>query len=341
MLFLQAGVKAQTSKKNPKEIGIDTYSDLDNSINRYSKAFGNDLVALLWTADTVVYKRELGAFDSKTVVPIAAASNWLTAALVLKMVEQGKISLDDKVSQYIPVFELYGKNYITIRHCLTHFTGVQSEGLGIESKKKFSSLEEEVESFAKKEIKTNPGTEFYYSHVGLNIAGRILEIVSKKKFDMLIKQQLFNPLGMRKSSFSELDGGAINPSGGGKSNADEYIIFLRMLLNNGKHKGQQILSEASIKELKKIQTTPEIIKFAPKYGQGLSYAAGSWVVEDDGKGEATALSASALLGTWPLIDWCRGYVFIVMVKDKLGEQKKEPYVDIKSVIDEKQPSKCN
>lgn len=77
----------------------------------------------------------------------------------------------------------------------------------------------------------------------MNIAGRILEIVTKKKFDMLIKQQLLTPLGMRKTSFSELDGGAVNPSGGAKSSADEYLIFLKMLLNNGMHKGQQFLSE--------------------------------------------------------------------------------------------------
>jgi CubicO group peptidase (beta-lactamase class C family) len=339
LLFLQP-LMAQPNKKNPKEIGIASYTEVDDVVKKYQKGLGNNVVAMLWT-DTLVYKHELGEFDAKTIVPIDAASKWLTAALVMRMVDQGKISLDDKVSQYLPIFELYGKNYITIRHCLSHFTGVQNEGLGIESHKKFASLEEEVESFAKKEIKTNPGTEFHYSQIGLNIAGRILEIVTKKKFDMLIKKELFTPLGMRKSSFSRLDGGAINPSGGGQSSAEEYLIFLKMLLNNGKHNGQQFLSEASINELKKIQTTPELIKYAPKFGQGLPYALGSWVVDEGKNGEASALSASALTGSFPMVDWCRGYAFILMVKSPQNEQKKEPYIELKEALDEKLKSKCN
>ena len=53
------------------------------------------------------------------------------------------------------------------------------------------SLEEEVNSFAASEIRANPGTDFWYGNIGLNIAGRVLEVVSKKKFDLLIKQNYF------------------------------------------------------------------------------------------------------------------------------------------------------
>src|SRR5690606_18548627 len=91
------------------------------------------------------------------------------------------------------------------------------------SRKKFKSLQEEVESYAKKEIQSNPGEEFRYNDLGFNIAGRVLEIVSKKKFDMLIKQKLFNPLGMRRSTFSTMDGSAIDPANGGQSSADEMM----------------------------------------------------------------------------------------------------------------------
>ena len=168
-----------------KELGAAQFEHLDQLVKQNQKLLGGDVVAMVWT-DTLVYKTELGEFDSKTVAPIASSSKWLTAALILKMVDQGKISLDDKVSQYIPIYETYGKSYITIRHCLSHFTGIEAEkGIGgILSRKKFASLEDEVASFAKKEIQSNPGTEFRYSNMGLNIAGRILEIVTKKKFDM-------------------------------------------------------------------------------------------------------------------------------------------------------------
>lgn len=336
LLFLQS-VSAQVNRKNVKELGTTNFSQLDELVLKNQKLLGDNVVAMVWT-DTLVYKRELGDFDSKTLAPIASSSKWLTAALVLKFVDEGKLSLDDKVSKYLPIFELYGKNYITIRQCLSHFTGIQSDG-GLFTRKSFNSLEEEVESFAKKEIKTNPGTEFRYSNIGLNIAGRILEVVSKKKFDMLIKQQLFNPLGMRKTTFGTMDNSAINPSGGAMSTAEEYMHFLQMLLSNGKYNGQQILSESSVKEMRQLQTQPAQIKYAPKTAEGFNYALGSWVVEASGN-EATALASPGLLGTWPMVDWCRGYACIFFVKTLLGEQKKDAYMSMKEAIDDKLPSKC-
>ena len=338
MLFLQTGY-GQAGKKNTKEIGLNSFQDLDDVVLRNQKLLGNIVVAMVWT-DTLVYKHELGEFDSKTVVPIAAASQWLTAALVMKMVDEGKISLDDKVGQYLPIFDTYGKSYITVRHCLSHFTGIQTEGGGLFSKKKFASLEEEVEAFAKKEIKTNPGTEFSYSNIGPDIAARIVEIVSKKKFDMLIKQKLFNPMGMRKTTFSTLDASAINPSYGAQSTADEMIKFLKMLLNKGNYNGQQILSEASVRELRHIQTSPELVKYAPKTAEGFSYALGSWVVDEGKEGEANSLAGAAINGTWPLVDWCRGYALLILTKTLLPEQKKDVYLQAKDAMDERLKNKC-
>jgi len=345
LLFFQIGFSQV--KKVSKDIGTTQFEGLDGLVQQNQKLLGNNIVAMVWT-DTLVYKRELGDFDSKTVAPIASCSKWLTAALVMMFVDEGKISLDDKVSKYIPNFELYGKNYITIRHCLSHYTGIKSEtGLrGILSRRKFNSLQEEAESYAKDEIQSNAGTEFRYSSVGLNIAGRILEIVSKKKFDMLIKQKLFNPLGMRKTTFSTLDGSAINPSGGAMSTADDYMHFLQMLLNNGKYHGSQILSEAAVKQMRQMQTKPEEIKYVPAAGQGEGYALGSWVLDPETNvskdGTASVLASPGLFGTWPMVDWCRGYACIFFVKTLLsGEQKKDVYLQMKDAIDEKMPKKCS
>lgn len=338
LLFFQISL-AQTNKKNPKELGIETHSELDASVQYNAKALGNDLVAMLWT-DTLVYKRELGQFDSRTVVPVTGASKWLTTVLVLKMVEEGKISLDDKVGQYIPIFDTYGKSYITLRHCLSNFTGIQSDNK-LFSRKKFKSLQEEVESYAKKEIQSNPGEEFRYNDLGFNIAGRVLEIVSKKKFDMLIKQKLFNPLGMRRSTFSTMDGSAIDPANGGQSSADEMMRFLQMLLNNGKINGQQFLSEESVNELRTITAKAEQIVTPPRTVAEYGYALGSWVIESGEDNQATALSGAALTGTWPLVDWCRGYAFLVLTKRANSEQKKEGYVQMKEAIDNSVQSNCN
>jgi len=333
LLIMQAAV----AQKAVKEYGVEKYKALDAAIKEKQTIIGKDLVVLLWT-DILQYKTELGDFNSKTVAPIASCSKWLTAALVLQAVDEGKVALDDKVAYYLPVFESYGKSYITLRHCLSHMTGIESDKNFLQ-RKKFNSLEEEVESFAKKEIKANAGVEFRYSNIGLNIAARVLEVVYKKKFDMLIKQKLFTPLGMRQTTFSTLDMSAPNPSGGAKSTADEYMNFLVMLLNNGKYKGKQILSEASVAQMRKLQTSPAVIKFAPRSAEGFQYALGSWVIEGplqtspNGGDLATALASPGLFGTWPMIDWKRGYAVIFFVKSFLGEQKADAYMELKKVVD--------
>src|SRR5215212_10261052 len=80
---------SQTNKKNPKEVGIDNFSELDGLVQKNVKALGTDIVAMVWT-DTLVYKRELGEVDARALVPVEGASKWLTAAMVMKMVDEGK-----------------------------------------------------------------------------------------------------------------------------------------------------------------------------------------------------------------------------------------------------------
>ena len=206
------------------------------------------MVAMVCKDNKIIYQKELGEFTAKSKAHIASSSKWLTAALVMTFVDEGKISLDTRVSTYIPIFEQYGKSYITIRQCLSHQVGIaDNQNLvgKLLDRRKFESLEEEVDSYAKKEIAYNPGTSFSYGNMGLNIAGRVLEIISKKRFELLIRQRLFTPLNMKNSSFSPEDF-TVNPSGGAETTAADYMNFLTMLLNNGMFNGKRILSEASV-----------------------------------------------------------------------------------------------
>lgn len=318
------------------------WGELDTELQAKQKLLGKDAVAMIWKGDSLIYKKEMGDFNSKTQAPIASCSKWLTAALVMQFVDEGKIKLDDPVVKYLPYFEKYFKSYITIRQCLSHMTGIEDEGFKLKNllqRKKFASLEEEVESFGARNIRANPGNDFWYGSIGLNIAGRVLEVVSKKKFDILIKSKLLNPLAMRKTTFSNQDG-AINPSGGAISTADDYMHFLVMLLHKGKYNGVQVLSENSVNEMLKVQTNASQIKFAPKAASGFNYASGSWVLEDDHNGKATVLASPGLFGTWPMIDFCRGYAYIVFVKNLLGEERADAHLEIKQVIDKQVSSDC-
>lgn len=218
-----------------------SFPGLDKIITDKQKIIGQDLVVIIAKKDSIVYQKAFGAFNAKTVAPIASCSKWLTAALIMQLADEGKLSLDDKVSRYLPIFESYGKNYITIRHCLSHMTGIQSEPIKILKlleKKKFNSLEEEVNEFAKRDTNKSGHRislqQYWFKHSWPGSRNR-----DKKRFDMLIKQRLFNPLGMRQTTFSTLDGSAVNPSGGAKSTASDYSRFLQMMLNNGIFNGQK------------------------------------------------------------------------------------------------------
>jgi CubicO group peptidase (beta-lactamase class C family) len=319
------------------------WGPLTAELEAKQKLLGNNLVAMIWKDDSLVYKKEMGEFNSKTQAPIASCSKWLTAALVMQFVDEGKLSLDDKVVTYIPEFEKYFKKYVTIRHCLSHMTGITDDDKFLKKmlqRKKFASLEEEVNEFAAREIRANAGTDFWYGNVGLNIAGRVLEVISKKKFEVLIKLKLLNPLGMRKTTFNTLDGSPPNPSGGAISTADDYMKFLVMLLNKGKFNGVQVLSEASVAEMMKVQNKPEQIKYAPKAAEGFNYASGSWVMEEK-DGLATILASPGLFGTWPMIDFCRGYAYIVFVKNLLGDERADAHRQLKKTVDEQISPVCH
>lgn len=322
--------------------GQEDWSTLDAELKARQKILGQDVVMLLWKGDTIAFKKEMGTFNSKTQAPIASCSKWLTAAMIMVLVDEGVLSLDDMISKYIPEFGRYAKRYIPLRACLAHLTGVDDEGKLLKKifqRKKFSSLEEEVNSYAARDIRESPGKDFWYGSIGPNIAGRVIEVVTKKRFDVVIKQKLFNPLTMRRTSFTTMDGGPVDPAGGALSTPDDYMQFLVMLLNKGKYKGKQILSEKSINELFSIQTKSGMIKYAPDAAQGYNYALGAWVLEEK-EGKATALSSPGLFGTWPMIDLCRGYASLIFTKSLLGEQKTEVHRQIKEIIDKEIKAEC-
>ncbi len=313
------------------------FSGVDQLLARNQKLLGNNVVALVYKDGKVVYKKELGEFNAKTQAPIASCSKWLTAALVMTFVEQGKLDLDDPVSKYIPSFGKYMKSYITIRHCLSHTTGMEKDGTTagkLLERRKYESLEEEANALAAKEISNNPGKEFSYGNYGLNIAARVCEIVGKKVFERLMQERITRPLKMRLTSFANDNGNAPNPSAGAQSSANDYLNFLTMILNKGIFEGKKILSEESIAEMQKVQMAELPIKFSPKAAVGFEYGLGEWIQEKNADGIASVVSSPGFFGTWPYIDNCRKYAAILFVKSLLGEQKKDIALQFKELIEE-------
>lgn len=319
------------------------FDAVDQLLKQSQKAFGGGYVMLVWKDGKVIYQKQGSQeFTPKSPAPIAGAGNWLTAALVMTFVDEGKLSLDDKVTQYIPMFGKYMKGYITIRNCLTNTTGIKTDQsvTSVLAKQKFETLEDMVNSYANKhDIATNPGTEFFYSNLGPNIAARVLEIVSKKSFDRLIRERITGPLKMRGTSFTNEDGGAINPSGGARSTANDYINFLAMLLNKGVFEGKRILSEKSVEELETAQFAELPVKYLPKELQGAHFGLGEFITGANPTGGSAILACPNLLGTAPWIDKCRNYA-AVLLAEKPVEEKKPLYQNLLNLTGESMGGGC-
>ena len=163
---------------------------------------------------------------------IASQSKAITSTAVMMLWEEGKFQLDDPISKYIPAFKnqqvltnfrysdttwtgVPVKNEITIRHLLSHTSGI---GYGvIDGDERFKMLykkagvtdlfstknitiEESVKKLAKMPLHHEPGTQFTYSE-GLDVLGYFIEIVSGMPFDKYLKTHIFDPLGMEDTWF--------------------------------------------------------------------------------------------------------------------------------------------
>jgi CubicO group peptidase (beta-lactamase class C family) len=320
---------AQSSKIAPS-----SSPEMDAFLTTNQKLFGTDIIALAYKDGKIAYKKELekeiGDFNVRVQVPAGIASQWLVAATVMAYVDEGKISLDDKVSKYIPIFAKYMKTYITIRNCLSFTTGIHADPPGpfkMLEKSKYPDLETEVDAFAsKRDIETNPGTQIFFSQIGPDIAARVLEVVTKKTFDRCVSDKILRPCKMRGTSFTNDNGLVTNAADGAITTAGDYINFLGMLLNKGTFEGKKVLSEKSIAEMETIQFPAVAVKYMPKEAAGLKLGLGCWI---ENGGIVTSLNTN---GFYPYVDRSLNYAAI-LVPRKTDEPKKELYIQFKQKMD--------
>jgi CubicO group peptidase (beta-lactamase class C family) len=228
------------------------FTTVDNILERAAPGFGG-CALLLIKDDKVVYRKSFGRYEADKVVPIASASKWLSGALIMTLVDDGKLSLDDTVSKYIPEFGA-DKSDITVRHLFAHTSGLPPEARCRNDKR--TTLERCTSEIARVQLRAAPGEEFYYGGVSMHVGGRIAEIVSDKSWHELFAGKIAAPLGMSQTDFLAY-GPTSNPrpAGDARSSADDYGRFLQMILQRGTFNGKQVLSAASVVEMHKDQTS--------------------------------------------------------------------------------------
>ena len=280
-------------------------------------------VTLVSTKDRTVYLNATGFRDlaAKDPMPadalfwIASVSKPLTATAFMMLVDEGKIKLDDPVEKYLPEFKgqqvilkqaastagppgtsdstkspelVPAIHPILIREILSHTSGLRFHSAAEPGALDLLPLKLSVRSYAAEPLVFQPGTDYVYSNEGLNTAARIIEVVSGMPYEQFIKERLFDPLGMKNTTFWP-DAGQIQrlaqsyklntqtkdlmkvpvsqltyplddrdhrypmAAGGLFSTAEDLAKFCRMILNGGTLDSKRYLSAEALREMTSTQ----------------------------------------------------------------------------------------
>jgi CubicO group peptidase (beta-lactamase class C family) len=233
----------------------------------FRKAFGHRATqpaAVNMTADTL--------FDLASLTkPVA------TATSIMLLVEQGELSLSDRVAKYWPAFGAKGKDKITVEQLLLHTSGLIADNNVADY---HDGKAKALERIADLTPTSEPGSRFAYSDVGYIVLGELVERIAGVPLNSFAKKYIFDPLGMKETTFlpdeklteraaptEQRDGhwmkgevhdprayalGGIAGHAGLFSTADDLAIFVRMLLQGGGLDGKRILCPLTVRQM----TTP-------------------------------------------------------------------------------------
>jgi CubicO group peptidase (beta-lactamase class C family) len=252
-------------------------------------------VTVVVSKDRVLHLEATGSADLASKRPmtpdtlfwIASMTKPVTGAAVLMLQDEGKLKVSDPVAKYLPGFADLktpsGKPAnLTITQILTHTSGLgEAAGPAAQEARTLADLET---LWLAAPMQYEPGEKWKYTQSGINAAARIVEVISGMTFDAFVQQRIFDPLGMKDTTFyptdaqrarlatayaKNADTGVLDvvpprqdfgprnrpPQGNGGlySTAPDYARFCRMLLNGGTLEGRRYLSAAAMTFL----TTPQ------------------------------------------------------------------------------------
>ena len=145
----------------------------------------------------------------QTVFHMASVSKPFVATAIMKLVSEGKIHLDSTLVSYLPYFKMDSKEYedITIRHALSHSTGMRSSnGYDWENPTYTSdAIENYVKSLVGEKLLSKPGEKFTYSNIAYDCLGDVIAKVTGTSFSDYMENFILHPCGMNQSSFLKPD----------------------------------------------------------------------------------------------------------------------------------------
>jgi CubicO group peptidase (beta-lactamase class C family) len=189
-----------------------TSAQLKNEMNELlESAFQNNEfsgTALIAKDGRIIYQRQIGFSNDRTARPVTAGSRFnicsigkmFTAAMIMKLVEQGKVTLTDPVEKILPGTRIPNSDKITIHHLLTHTSGLGNY-MGHRDFQEIIGSRATIDKLLALGAQmplvfTKPGERFEYSNTGYIVLGKIIETLEKKKYADALTSMILKPAGM-------------------------------------------------------------------------------------------------------------------------------------------------
>lgn len=194
-----AAAQAQQSRSLPPRV-----SDLIEASRAQAGAPGISVAVVI--GDRVAWEGASGFADvenqvaarADSVYRIASISKPIAATAVMQLVERGMVSLDDPVRKYLPFFPDKGGMPLTIRHLMTHTSGIRHYKPGeMENMTRYDSIEAAAKIFEDDPLLFTPGTKYSYSTYAYNLLAAVVEGVSGLTYEAYLNEHVFGPAGMK------------------------------------------------------------------------------------------------------------------------------------------------
>ena len=266
---------------------------------------------LVYRNGDLLYRMDRGRIAPDERLPVASASKWMAAALVMTVVDEGRLSLDEPIGRRLPEFQ-GPSGEITLRQLLSYTAG-QGSLLGMSDLFQDSgiTLAESAARIAGRPQADPPGAIFRYGGPSLQVAGALVEQATGQRWADLFEARIARPLGMTSTTWThplrpDLDPASVrNPNlqGGVYTTAADYGRFLGMVAGRGVLDGRRVLSKGAVAEMEMVQTAGKPIAYRPP---GMSeieaYDLGNWCEVAGADGACVLASSPGAFGVYPWID---------------------------------------
>lgn len=200
--FLGTALAASTVSPLLAANGTQRWDDAADVLQRATAAGQVEAAVLHVAQGDESYTRHFGkAASNDAMFLLGSISKPINVAAVMTLFDQDKFQLDDRVSKFLPDFTGDGRDHVTIRHLLTHVSGLPDQlADNNELRKRHASLAEFAERAVRAPLAFAPGSQYSYSSMGILLATRMAEVISGSDILTLVDRSVFQPLDMKHSA---------------------------------------------------------------------------------------------------------------------------------------------